>query len=92
MLYQKYVSLCPEESLKDALYLIKTAKRKHIADGNVSDAKWFTSQPLGHNELKFMLKDMMAKAKINGHFTNHSLRVTTATRLFQNGVSEQLSC
>ena len=29
-------------------------------------------------------------AGITGYKTNHSLRVTTATRLFQNGVDEQL--
>lgn len=48
------------------------------------------STPVGHNTLKNMLRDMMAQAQIKGQFTNHSLRVTTATRLFQSGVSEQL--
>ncbi len=32
----------------------------------------------------------MREAGVEGHFTNHSLRATTATRMFQKGVDEQL--
>ena len=42
---------------------------------------WFQSQPVGHNILGGVIKH---------HFTNHSLRATAATRLFEAGVNEQL--
>jgi hypothetical protein len=35
---------------------------------------------------------LCARAGFSGNFSNHSLRGTTATRLFQNGVDEQLIC
>ena len=37
-----------------------------------------------------MLKKNLAKVGISGHFTPHSLRATTATRLFSAGIDEQL--
>jgi len=36
------------------------------------------------------VKCLCQKAGIGGYKTNHSLRVTVATRLFQNGMDEQL--
>ena len=37
-----------------------------------------------------MLKDMCFEAGIAGHKTNHSLRVTGASELFQAGVLEKI--
>ena len=37
-----------------------------------------------------MVKKMYADANITGYKTNHSLRATTATRLYHAGVDEQL--
>jgi site-specific recombinase XerD len=46
--------------------------------------------PLGHNKLNSMVKCMMSKAGVKGYFTNHSLRATIISRLFQEGVDEKL--
>ena len=46
--------------------------------------------PVGHNTLSKTVHRLCNMAGINGYKTNHSLRVTTATRLFQSGVDEQL--
>lgn len=46
--------------------------------------------PVGHNTLSKTVKRLCASAGISGFKTNHSLRVTNATRLFQSGVDEQL--
>ncbi len=46
--------------------------------------------PIGHNVLDNVVKEMCKAAVVTGYKTNHSLRVTAATRLFQAGVDEQL--
>ena len=51
---------------------------------------WYTSVPIGHNTLTQTVKRLCSAGGISGYKTNHSLRVTTASRLFQNGVPEQL--
>ena len=54
------------------------------------DEVWFGNTPIGHNSLDKMIGRMCKIAGIKGYKTNHSLRVSLATRLFQNGVDEQL--
>ena len=51
---------------------------------------WFSRTPIGHNTLKNYVGNMCKKAGIPGFKTNHSLRATAATRLYLNGVDEQL--
>ncbi len=51
---------------------------------------WYSDKPVGVNSLKKVVNNMMKNAGIEGCFTNHSLRVTTATRMFQKGVDKQL--
>ena len=46
--------------------------------------------PMGVHTLAFTVKRLCEKAGIQGYKTNHSLRVTAATRLFQSGVDKQL--
>ncbi|XP_064403277.1 zinc finger MYM-type protein 2-like [Halichondria panicea] len=82
-LFQKYSTLCLPERPSNALYLTPLAKPKN-------DDCWFSKVPLGHNSLKDIVKNMCLKAGIPGYKTNHSLRATTATRLYSNGVDEQL--
>ena len=51
---------------------------------------WFSNTPIGHNSLDKMIGRMCKIAGIKGYKTNHLLRVSLATRLFQNSVDEQL--
>ena len=62
------------------------AKTNVKQDDNI----WFTTRPMGHNTLKNLLKTMTKKANIEGRKTNHSLKATCATRLYDAGVDEQL--
>ena len=82
-IYEKYVSQCPRDALAKALYL--QPKRGKL----VNEIK-FSVVPVGHNTLQNFVTPMMCEAGFQGNFTNHSLRVTTASRLYQAGVSEQL--
>ena len=51
---------------------------------------WFTSKPIGHNVLNQTVARLCSEAGIGGYRTNHSLRATVATRLYQAGIDEQL--
>ena len=81
-LLQKYKSLCPDSPKNNAFYLqpLKTPSEK----------VWFSREPIGKNKLATIVKDMCAVAGITGYRTNHSLRATTATRLYSAGTDEQL--
>lgn len=41
---------------------------------------WYSKVPMGHNTLGKIISEMMKEAGFEGHYTNHSLRVTSATR------------
>ena len=51
---------------------------------------WYSKVPVGHNTLSQTVGRLCKQAGISGYKTNHSLRVTSATRLFQSGIDEQL--
>lgn len=54
-----------------------------------SNTVWFTSRPIGKNQLCKMMADITTDAGVP-KLTNHSLRATCATRLYQAGVDEQI--
>lgn len=81
-LFKLYNSLCPKDRPADAFYLQPLKKPRPDC--------WFSVKPLGHNPLNNIVRDMCNAAGISGYKTNHSLRATTATRLYQAGVDEQL--
>ena len=51
---------------------------------------WFTSTPVGHNKLGNVVSKMCKDADLQGQFSNHSLRATTATRGLEKGISDKL--
>ena len=73
-LYQTYIKRCPQDRNTEAFYLTPLKKPK-------SDI-WFSNAPVGHNTLAQTVKRLCKAAGISGFKTNHSLRVTSATRLF----------
>ena len=81
-LFKKYNSLCPEDRPDDAFYL----KPLPVPRAN----QWYSKAPIGHNILSNIVARLCQRAGIGGHRTNHSLRATAATRLYQSGVDEQL--
>ena len=50
---------------------------------------WYSKQVIGHNTLAIMMKVMTAEAGLPVR-SNHALRATSATRLFQAGVPEHV--
>jgi len=51
---------------------------------------WYSKKPVGHNKIASTVKKLCAQVGVEGYKTNHSLRRTAATRLFQAGCDEQL--
>ena len=76
------MSKCPKDRPDGTFYL------KPL--NNPEDRCWFCKVPIGHNVLQQMIPNLFKAAGIEGHFTNHSLRATSATRLFEAGIDEQL--
>ena len=81
-LFKLYQSKCPPDRPDGAFYLKPLEKPK-------SDI-WFSWVALGHNTLSKTVQRLCKEAGIPGYFTNHSLRTTAATRLFDAGIDEQL--
>ena len=45
---------------------------------------------MGHQKLSTIVADMVDRAGLQGKVTNHSLRATAASRLYESDVDEQL--
>ena len=84
-LLDKYFSKLPESAKeKDTFYLRPVTK----VPTNEA-APRYSCVPVGKNQLSRMVKDMCSEANI-GKKTNHSLRASGITSLFQAGVSEKV--
>lgn len=51
------------------------------------DSVWFVNAPMGKNKLFVLMKDISKKAGLSKVYTNHCLRVTSATVLSRNNIS-----
>ena len=83
-LFKLYKSKCPTENLKkNAFYLqpLSNPSNDHV---------WYSTRPIGHDTLDKAVRRMCSLSGIPGFRTNHTLRATAATRLYQAGVDEQL--
>lgn len=84
-LFKKFQFYSPQPSRYHPYFYLKSDP--NFKPGNDF---WYVKQPIGKNLLGNMVSKMMDMAGIQGYFTNHSLRGTTATRLYQQNVDEQL--
>ena len=73
-LYKLYNSLCPTNRPANSFYLTPFVKPRYDC--------WYRASPMGHNKLADVIPRLMKSAGIKGYFTDHSLRVTAATRLY----------
>ena len=81
-LFRLYQSKCPPSRPKDAFYLRPLKKP--------TESCWYAPRAIGYHTLESAVARICKAAGIQGFKTNHSLRVTSATRLFQAGIDEQL--
>ena len=81
-LFKKYLSHCPPDTKRNSLYLQPLKK--------TTQQVWYSREPLRHNKLTKIVPEMCTAAGIQGFRTNHSLRASSATRLYAAGMDEQL--
>ncbi len=83
-MFKKYVAarLTSPKCSQD-FYLRPLAKFK-------MDGVGFSCQPLGIHKIETAIKDLCKQAGLSGHHSNHSLRATSASHLYEAGVDEQL--
>ena len=94
---------CPHAGVACHVYLLDTSIAKLPASAKSKDnfyftpltkipadpkQPWFSSTPIGWNKLDRYVREMCEEAGIQGK-SNHSLRVTGATRLYRSGVAER---
>ena len=81
-LFRRYIDLTPPNKPSHAFYL-RPLKSPTLHC-------WYSIKPLGHHTLRNTFSYLCKEAGISGFKTNHSLRATAATRLYQSGIDEQL--
>lgn len=84
-LFEKYIAHRPTTpKCSTAFYLRPLMK----PDGEI----WYSCQPQGRHQLEKTVNRLCQKAGLKGHYTNHSLRATAASRLYNLNFDEQLIC
>ena len=79
---EKYLNLLPLTGVKPNLYLQSLKwPRPNI---------WYNTVPVGINSIRKVVGSLLKDVGLDGYFTNHSLRRTCATRLFQAGEDVKL--
>ena len=81
-LVEKYLNLVPQWGTKSNFYLQSLKRPKP----NV----WYSTMPVGINSIRKVTGKLLKDAGLDSYFTNHSLRRTCATRLFQAGTNVKL--
>ena len=83
-LVDKYISLCPAASSKTKPNFCLRSLEK------TNPAQWYSTRVVGVNTLHKVVSSMLKSAKLDGFFTNHSLRRSGTTHLFQAGVDRKI--
>ena len=82
-----YLSKLHESAFQEDVFYWKP--RDNLPDS--ADEPWYTRKILGHNVLGQLLKRMCGRAGIDStNKTNHSLRATAISRMFQSGVPQKV--
>lgn len=80
-LIKQYRNLCPSTITPDMPFYLTPMV-------NYSSYQWFSERPIGVNTISDATKRLMKNID-NKFYSNHSLRRTAITRLYQNGIEEQ---
>ena len=78
-----YISKLPE---KPKAFYLRPLTKVPIE----SDKPWFANVLIGVNTLRTMMTRMLKGAQLFTTYTNHSLRATSASRLFVKNVPEKI--
>ena len=81
-LFKKYARLLPPPKSCKKMYLRPRIKP--------TPSCWYTDQSYGCNKVSVTVKEICKQAGFEGKFTNHSLKATSASRMYNNNVPEQM--
>ena len=84
-LYRKYMLHGPNGNKSWPKFYVQTDPK-----WSPGSFQWYTNRPVGRNTLAKYLENIMKEGGIEGYFRNHSLRKSTGTRLFEQGLDPQL--
>lgn len=79
-----YLSKLPPEALAKDIFYVRPLD---VLPANAT-APWYSATPVGSRTLSKKVKDMCQKAGVQGHKTNHSLRATGASSMYEAEVPE----
>ena len=80
-----YISKLPTEAKEKDLFYVRPMEKLKS-----EQSVWYYSIPIGRNKLAKMVPEMCNLGNICGHKTNHSLRATGATALYEAEVPEKI--
>ena len=81
-LITKYLELLPSDRKCTAFYL---QPREKFRPG-----LWYFDKPVGENKFRELVKELCKSTGLPGYYTNHSLRSTSATCMYQSNIDEQI--
>ena len=81
-----YISKLPSYARETDIFYLRPLQ-SFSADPS---APWYAKAPIGRDTLRKKVKEMCLNAGVKGNKTNHSLRATGATQLYESGVPEKV--
>ena len=81
-IFQEYLGKLPKNRNCPSLYL--QPRKKFNA------RSWYFDKQVGVNTLHNVVKNVCKEGSLPGYYTNHSLRASSATRMYRNGVEGQV--
>jgi integrase len=81
-LFKKYASLCPPDREPNSPFYLK----------KFSNTLGYSKVPLSLNTIAKATSSLMQRTNVEGFFTNHSLRRSAITRLYNEGIDEKRIC
>ena len=81
--YKKYLSHVPKDTSDNAFYSVPALPKPN-------EQIWYYKKAAGRETLGNVVTNIMKKTRYEGYFTNHSLRRSCATRLYDAGIPEQV--
>ena len=81
-LFEKYIGLLPSAKSCKKLYMRPKIKPTPVV--------WYCDQAYGNNNIGSTVKKLCKMGGIEGKYTNHSLHATSASRMYQSDIPEQV--
>ena len=85
-----YISKLPAEAVEKDLFYVRPMEKTNKQAPTYERSVWYYSIPIGRNKLSQMVPEICKLGNISGHKTNHSLRATGATELYEAEVPEKI--